>query len=97
MEIGIILYVNGLFDIVSGTKSEPSEVSTKSDWEQNDAKAQKDIITRMEKGPIIQSHENVKEMWTKLKIMYDRKSIINSSLAEMFQCTLRKWRIYEIS
>lgn len=84
-QTSVMLKGEGVFDFVSGEKLKPTsgEKETAA-WEKNDAKAQQLIVTRMEEGPLthILSCETACEMWSKLKSVYDKESVVSIHLLQ---------------
>lgn len=81
----VILKSRGYFDIVSGTKLRPAtDRNEQTKWDSQDAKAQEVIVTRMEQGPLthILSCETSKDMWFKLKSVYDKESEVSIHLLQ---------------
>lgn len=81
----IMLKGRGLYDIVSGTQTKPSTPGdTLNKWLKDDAKAQELLVTRMEQGPLthLLSCESAHEMWSKLKTVYDKESVVSIHLLQ---------------
>lgn len=84
-QTSVILKGRGWFDVVTGERIKPT---TGDDaihkWIRDDAKAQELIVTRMEQGPLthLLSCESSKEMWTKLKSVYDKESVVSVHLLQ---------------
>ncbi|XP_031332371.1 uncharacterized protein LOC116162795 [Photinus pyralis] len=81
----VMLKGQGLFEVVTGQLQKPTEgVDEISKWLRNDAKAQELIVTRIEQGPLthLLSCETSKEMWSKLKSVYDKESVVSVHLLQ---------------
>ncbi|KAG5889107.1 hypothetical protein JTB14_003910 [Gonioctena quinquepunctata] len=66
-------------------KTKPTNGDTEiAPWIKNDAKAQELLVTRMEEGPLthILSCETSNEMWSKLKSVYDKESVVSVHLLQ---------------
>ncbi|KAG5875031.1 hypothetical protein JTB14_008140 [Gonioctena quinquepunctata] len=66
-------------------KTKPTNGDTDiASWIKHDAKAQELLVTRMEEGPLthILSCETSNEMWSKLKSVYDKESVVSVHLLQ---------------
>lgn len=81
-QTAVILKGKGLYDIVTGEKVKPETESEK--WVKDDARAQEIIVTRIEQGPLthLLTCETSKEMWTKLRSVYDKESVVSIHLMQ---------------
>lgn len=73
------------YDIVIGVSIRPTTPGDEQKkWDKNDAKAQELIVSRMEQGPLthILSCESSKDMWSKLKSVYDKESEVSIHLLQ---------------
>nr|CAH7749544.1 unnamed protein product [Callosobruchus chinensis] len=79
----VILRGRGLLEIVTGEKLKPTGDEAEK-WCKDDAKAQEIIVARLENGPIthILSCETSKDMWSKLKSVYDKESVVSVHLLQ---------------
>jgi len=76
-QIDIILKVNGLYDIITGSEVKPETNATlKKEYEKRDAKAMKYIITTCKQTVImhLMTCKDSKSMYSKLKASYERDS-----------------------
>lgn len=89
-QTSIILKGRGLFDIVTGEQLRLSEAGAAQEWDKNDAKAQELLVTRIEQGPLthLLSCSTSKEMWFKLKSVYDKESVVSIHLLQQKIFTL---------
>lgn len=81
----VMLRGQSLYDIVTGIKPMPtSDDDAIAKWKKEDAKAQTLIVLRMEQGPLthLLSCETSKEMWSKLKSVYDKESVVSVHLLQ---------------
>lgn len=80
----VILKGRGLFSIVTGDVPKPTDPEEAGKWEKNDAKAQELLVTRMEEGSLthILSCTTSKDMWSKLKSVYDKESFVSVHLLQ---------------
>ena len=84
-QISIILKGRGFFEVVDGTKIKPtSEGEALTKWLRDDAKAQEVLVTRIDQGPLthLLSCETSKEMWDKLKSVFDKESVVSVHLLQ---------------
>lgn len=83
-QTSIILKGRGLFEIADGSRIKPSSGDELNKWLKDDAKTQELLVTRMEEGPLthLLSCESAKEMWTKLKTVYDKESVVSVHLLQ---------------
>ncbi|XP_071571460.1 uncharacterized protein [Temnothorax nylanderi] len=69
---------------------EPEAAGEKAEWLKRDAKAQGILVTRIEQGPLthLLSCTSSKEMWSKLKSVYDKESVVSVHLLQQkfFMC-----------
>jgi len=72
-QVGIILKASNLYDTVVTL---PATDQRTEQWKKNDAKAQKIIVTTIDKQPLVHllSYESSYEMWQILKNIYERDS-----------------------
>ena len=81
----IILKGKGLYQVVNGNKIKPTTAGNElNQWLKEDAKAQELIVTRMEQAPLthILTCESSKDMWTKLKSVYEKESVVSIHLLQ---------------
>lgn len=81
----VVLKSRGYYDIVIGKSVRPSTTGDdQKKWDASDSKAQEFIVTRIEQGPMthILSCETSKDMWTKLKSVYDKESEVSIHLMQ---------------
>lgn len=84
-QTSIVLKGRSLFEVVDGSKVKPTTgVEEINKWMKEDAKAQELLVTRMEEGPLthVLSCETSKEMWSKLKTVYDKESVVSVHLLQ---------------
>ncbi|KAK9736139.1 Zinc knuckle [Popillia japonica] len=79
-QVEIMLKSKGYFDVVNGTKPRPENDTT--EWDKMDVKAQEIIVLRLEEKILthIITCKNSREMWSKLKAIYEHQSHINVHL-----------------
>lgn len=84
-QTSVILRSRGLYDIVTGENLKPdSGTADIEKWIKGDCKAQEIIVTRVEPGPMthLLSCETACEMWTKLKSVFDKESVVSVHLLQ---------------
>lgn len=84
-QTGIILKGRGYYSIVDGTRQKPTAAGDDlTKWIKDDCKAQEVIVLRMEQGPLthLLSCETSRDMWLKLKTVYDKESTVSVHLLQ---------------
>ncbi|XP_046143140.1 uncharacterized protein LOC123988147 [Osmia bicornis bicornis] len=83
----VVLKGRGLHDIVAGQSLEPEAAGEKAEWLKRDAKAQEILVTRIEQGPLthLLSCTSSREMWSKLKSVYDKESVLEEIRTKLKQ------------
>ncbi|KAG5895417.1 hypothetical protein JTB14_029428 [Gonioctena quinquepunctata] len=83
-QTSVILKGRGLYEFVNGDNPKPTQAEEVSKWLKENAKAQELLVTRMEQGPLthLLSCETAKDMWSKLKSIYDKESVVKLHLLQ---------------
>jgi len=73
-QITIVLKSMGLYEIVSGQSVQPTDSEQKTEWLKKDARAQKIIVTSVERQPLthILTCVSAKEMFQRIRSVYER-------------------------
>ncbi|KAG5872062.1 hypothetical protein JTB14_026756 [Gonioctena quinquepunctata] len=83
-QTSVILKGRGLYEFVNGDNPKPTQAEEVSKWLKEDAEAQELLVTRMEQGPLthLLSCETAKDMWSELKSIYDKESVVSVHLLQ---------------
>lgn len=84
-QIQVVLKSKGLYEMVVGKTTKPvSGENAIVEWERKDAKAQEQLVCRLENKPLthILSCNSAEEMWKKLTTIYENKSQVSVHLLQ---------------